>query len=70
VLITGGVDQGPLDYAERYIPGQPLTVHSPRMSTARISHTATLLPDGLVLIAGSNRASGMLDSAEIFQPGP
>jgi len=37
------------------------------MSTARTSQTATLLNNGMVLIAGGGNATGTLSSAEIYQ---
>jgi MYXO-CTERM domain-containing protein len=38
------------------------------MNSARGCHTATLLPDGRVLVAGGSGAGGFLASAEIFDP--
>lgn len=38
------------------------------METARVGHTATLLPNGKVLIAGGTDGSSTLQSAEIFDP--
>src|SRR5215470_16957367 len=39
------------------------------MGTARSTHTATLLPNGKVLVAGGSNVSGYLSSAELFDPG-
>jgi len=38
------------------------------MITARFGHTATLLPNGKVLVAGGDNSSGDLTSAELFNP--
>src|SRR4029453_7382162 len=38
------------------------------MTTARRMHTATLLPDGRVLIVGGYGPGGALASAELFDP--
>jgi Galactose oxidase, central domain len=36
------------------------------MNTARSSHTATLLPNGLVLVAGGYNGTSVLASAELY----
>ena len=38
------------------------------LGTDRALHTATLLPNGKVLVAGGNNYSGMLASAELYDP--
>ena len=39
------------------------------LTTARYAHTATLLPDGRVLVAGGETAGGSsLSSAEVYNP--
>ena len=68
VLVAGGTGaSGALSSAEMFDPAHPengfQTVGS-SMSTARTRHTATLLNDGHVLIAGGD-AQG---SAELFDP--
>ena len=38
------------------------------LATARLSHTATLLPSGQVLVAGGGYNGGVLASAELYDP--
>ena len=39
------------------------------LNTARIAHTATLLPNGMVLVAGGfDNAGNALHSAELYDP--
>ena len=38
------------------------------MSAARAAHTATLLPNGKVLVSGGNTGSAILSSAELYDP--
>ncbi len=77
VLITGGVDlqdsvQVPgVAYpvtarADLYDPSLGTFVSPGRMAAARIGHTATLLPDGRVLVTGGVGVEGFLSSAETF----
>ena len=76
VLIAGGVDSSDHSLAstELYDPvansfasasgaGAP-----PSMNTARDHATATLLANGMVLIAGGSGASGQLASTELYNP--
>jgi hypothetical protein len=82
VLITGGclcdgpVGIGPFGSAEFYDPGKAVFSSTAEMHTARHAHTATLLNDGRVLIAGGSGPivhpgssdSVLLSSAEIYTP--
>jgi len=38
------------------------------LSTARAGHTATMLPNGQVLVAGGENTAGFLASAELYSP--
>jgi large repetitive protein len=78
VLITGG--QRPFvngvaatePYAELYLPATRTFALAGTMTTARDFHTATVLPDGTVLIAGGLSFWGsppkLTSSAEIYKP--
>lgn len=68
VLICGG---GPVttNAAEIYDPVRNLIVAAPPMLTPRQQHTATLLPDGRVLVIGGYDGRGDTASIEIFTPG-
>ncbi|MEO8035872.1 MAG: kelch repeat-containing protein, partial [Acidobacteriota bacterium] len=71
VLLAGGSDDvGTLPSAELYDPavgvGGTFTATA-SLATARYTHTATLLPDGKVLIAGGIGSTWLL-SAEVFDP--
>src|SRR5262245_50780403 len=77
VLIAGGttpavcpcVSSPPItSSAELYNPSTGSFTATGDMTTARVGHTATLLPDGKVLIVGGSTHSGALASAELYDP--
>jgi hypothetical protein len=74
VLITGGTNNYDtffpiLASAELYDPAAWKFTAIGSMTARRSSHTATLLPNGQVLIAGGdNTDSGVLTSAELYDP--
>ncbi|WP_437759300.1 kelch repeat-containing protein [Sorangium sp. So ce1389] len=76
VLVVGGDTdsadlEGALDSVEVFDPasrqGSGWSTGD-RMNSARADHTATLLPDGRLLVAGGYGPEGSLDSAELFDP--
>lgn len=72
VLITGGCARSGcspfLQSAEVFDPVGRRFVAAPTMSIPRASHTATLLPDGRVLVAGGCSTGGATASAELYEP--
>ena len=74
VLIAGGCT---LDGCEMEEDGASSELYDPRdrsfaktgeMGTERVSHTATLLPNGKVLLAGGWDRDGLLANAELYDP--
>ena len=77
VLVAGGADSPYLPFvvhasAELYDPAAGTWSYTGPMKAKRIKHTATLLPNGKVLVAGgddgSGSASGVYASAELYDP--
>lgn len=72
VLIVGGYEEGfldTLDTAEIFDPEtEKFDWVDDNMFVGRASHTATLLPDGTVLITGGTDGANGFKSAEIFDP--
>src|SRR4029453_18003078 len=68
VLVVGG--DARFTGAERYDPAVGRWTATGRMADGRISHTATLLSDGTVLVTGGCACSdpGALAAAEIYDP--
>jgi N-acetylneuraminic acid mutarotase len=72
VLVTGGfgpIPDSPLAAADLYDPGSRTWSVTGSMVTPHGGHTATLLSDGTVLVAGGGSGSGPLASAELYDPG-
>ena len=72
VLITGGVIPSGISWqalqeVELYNPVSGRFATTANMNVARSGHTATLLPNGKVLVAGGGYPTGG-DSAELFDP--
>lgn len=74
VLVVGGFQQSsyhpplPLPVAELYDPIAGTWSTTGSLATARGSHTATLLPNGKVLVAGGKSVTYSLASAELYDP--
>jgi hypothetical protein len=72
VLVAGGVGPNrcspPISDAELYDPASGTWSTTGSLNTARFNHTATLLPNGEVLVAGGYTPQVALDSAELYDP--
>ncbi len=75
VLVAGGSqpsanhgDPEALESAELYDPASGVWSETGSLAAARYSHTATLLPNGKVLVAGGVNANGFPASAELYNP--
>ncbi|MCL7489434.1 MAG: hypothetical protein M8357_14810 [Desulfobulbaceae bacterium] len=73
VLVAGGMEltgtlATPLAGAELYNPATNKWTSAGNLSAARLFHSATLLPNGLVLVAGGEFIPGTLASAELYDP--
>jgi hypothetical protein len=77
VLVAGGLIRtftapggtGPTDSVELYDPATGTWSSTGNLAAARAYHTATLLPNGMVLVAGGSGATPLpLASAELYDP--
>ena len=75
VLIAGGFKKGPDGHSQMYFhsaelfdPGTESFAHTGDMNVSRAGHTATLLTNGKVLIAGGFTDEGMTATAELYDP--
>ncbi|MGH7993466.1 MAG: Kelch repeat-containing protein, partial [Limisphaerales bacterium] len=59
---------GSLASAELYDPATGAWTRTGSMANARSGHTATLLPNGQVLVAGGNGDDGTLTNCELYDP--
>lgn len=72
VLVAGGSNDfnagPPTSAAQLYDPATGTWAPTGDLITARRSHSATLLPNGTVLVAGGVGLGGYLSSAELYDP--
>ena len=59
---------GPLASAQRFDPATGRWTPAGTMTVGRYGHTATLLSDGTVLVAGGVTADGSTPTAELYDP--
>src|SRR5881409_1308320 len=69
VLVAGGIDTkfNVLASAELYDPASGTWTATGSLNTARVAHTATLLPSGMVLVAGGS-GRGFPASTVLYDP--
>jgi len=65
---VGAGNPGAWASAELYDPGSGMWSATGSLATTRINHTAMLLLNGKVLVAGGFNTSGALASAELYDP--
>src|SRR5436190_23042712 len=75
VLVAGGFDSNSIAFAsaELYDPASGTWTATGNLNNARAFHTATLLPNGIVLLAGGHNGptftpSDILSSAQLYDP--
>jgi N-acetylneuraminic acid mutarotase len=74
VLVVGGMDPtygstSAIRTCELYDPGNGNWTYTGDLNNARMAHTATLLPDGKVLVAGGQaKTAATIASAELYDP--
>ena len=73
VLVAGGLNEGLsgftyLNSAELFDPDKGFFKLTGAMASARAYHTATLLPNGKVLVVGGMYVNGFLATAELYDP--
>jgi galactose oxidase-like protein len=72
VLIAGGTPDAGMSFlssTDLYDPGtNTFAASTPTMNTARENATATLMPNGKVMIAGGQNDSSALSSTELYDP--
>ena len=77
VLVVGGTDYSdtagaktptPVLVAETWDPATESFIPAGSLSRSRTGHTATLLPDGRVLVVGGRFDGGLVASAEVWTP--
>ena len=67
--MAGGYNShGYVTIAHLYDPSTGVWTTAGSLTTGRISHTATLLPNGKVLVAGGMNTSTVLNSTELYDP--